>query len=412
MVFACQENSFLKEFKTTVSSCKKSQIKTLVNQKQTILSGYDVVFDDTILFPEGGGQPCDLGKLQFLTDGNECEIPVIRVSRRGSEAIHFIETEIKEGQSVKQVLNWERRFDHMQQHSGQHLITAVADKSFGCATLSWWLGEDISYIELDTPEFNNINELEKIVNDYILAATPVIVNVYEADNDELKKVRTRGLPDDHRGPVRVISIEGVDNNMCCGTHVSNLNQLQCIKVIKVEKGNKGHSLLYFLSGSRVLNQMGKMMQREQALTSILKNSPLVHAELVDKLQKSTKTTSKYLQALLKDLAVLEAAKIKQIVPKPTHYALHRKEGDSDFMNTLIREINDQDILLFLTVGEEKSCGNMVLYGKPEFVEALGPKICALLEGKGAGKGSKFQAKVRNLSTKEKASELIESYFKK
>lgn len=410
MVFACQEDSFLKQYETKVVSCENVDLKIVVKGNKTTVKAYEVILENTILFPEGGGQPCDYGKLIYDKDGASCEIPVIQVTRRKDKAVHFVETRLEEGQTVRQVLDWERRHDHMQQHSGQHLITALADQEFNYNTTSWWLGTDTSYIELDA---NNVSSdqlevLEKLCNDYIKAGTKVYVEVYKEDDLQLKKVRTRGLPEDHKGDIRVVIIEGIESNMCCGTHVTNLCQLQCIKLMGVEKGKKGRCLLHFLVGDRVLKRMNTMLQREQALSTLLNNSADVHVELVDKLQKSLKVANKNLQSALKDIALLEAAVVRHTVPKPAYFSLHRSEGDSDFTSAFIREINDEDILLFLTTGDEKGAGQMVLHGKPELVSQLGPLICQELDGKGAGKGTKFQAKVKNLNNRDKAEHIIQT----
>lgn len=408
MVFACQEDSFLKQYETKVVSCEKADLKTTLKGSKKTIKGYEVILENTILFPEGGGQPCDYGKLIYDKDGVSYEIPVTQVTRREDKAVHFIETPLEEGQMVKQVLDWERRHDHMQQHSGQHLITALADREFNYSTTSWWLGIDVSYIEMDTNNIspNQMEVLEKLCNDYIKAATRVYVEVYKEDDLQLKKVRTRGLPEDHKGDVRVVIIDGIESNMCCGTHVTNLSQLQCIKLLGVEKGKKGRSLLHFLAGDRVLKRMNIMLQREQTLSSLLNNSADVHVELVEKLQKALKLANKNLQLVLKDIAVLEAATLKHTIPKPTYFSLHRNEGDSDFVNVFIREVDDEDILLFLTTGDEKGAGQMVLHGKPELVSKLGPLVCQELDGKGAGKGKKFQAKVKTLNNRDKAENII------
>ncbi|GLG96002.1 Alanyl-trna editing protein aarsd1 [Gryllus bimaculatus] len=281
MVFACQRDSFLKEFKSTVLSCTPSELETTVNGKKEIVKGYEVILDDTILFPEGGGQPCDQGLLG--------DVEVIQVTRRGTQAVHFAVQPVPEGSVVDQHLDWNRRLDHMQQHSGQHLISALGETVFKYPTTSWWLGTDTSYIELDTSSLtqSEVDEWEKLANEKIRAALPVAVTVYERDDPSLSEAHTRGLPDDHVGPVRVITIDGVDTNMCCGTH---------------------------------------------------------------------------------------------------------------------------ETLFLITVGDEKGAGQMTMYGDPELIAELGHKICEILDGKGAGKGQKFQAKVSNLAKRNEAVKLIKKHF--
>ncbi|XP_067003910.2 alanyl-tRNA editing protein Aarsd1 isoform X2 [Anabrus simplex] len=336
MVFACQANSFLREFDSKVLSCTEAQLKTLVNGKKETLNGYEVILEDTILFPEGGGQPCDHGFLD--------KAAVLQVTRRGAQAVHFVDSPLTVGEMVHQTLDWERRQDHMQQHSGQHLISALGETLFNYPTTSWWLGEEVSYIELDTTKLkqSEVDEWEKIANEKIRAAVPVSVKVYEEGDPTLDEAHTRGLPDDHVGPVRVINIDGIDSNMCCGTHVTNLSQLQAIKMLHFEKGKKNKTNLHFLVGGRVLKYLANCLDREQKMTALLKNGPSLHAELVDKLQKSLKVTNKNLQSVLKDLAVMEASKLKSQVPLPSYFSLHRKEADSDFMSIFINEVGDQE----------------------------------------------------------------------
>ena len=118
-MFACQRNSYLKELKSVVLSCK------------SVSGKYHVILDDTVLFPEGGGQPDDRGKIG--------DIDVEKVFRDGNQAIHVTSMPVKENEPYVCSIDWSRRFDHMQQHSGQHL-SAVADRKYGFKTTSWDLG--------------------------------------------------------------------------------------------------------------------------------------------------------------------------------------------------------------------------------------------------------------------------------
>uniref|UniRef100_A0A8B9E509 Threonyl/alanyl tRNA synthetase SAD domain-containing protein n=1 Tax=Anser cygnoides TaxID=8845 RepID=A0A8B9E509_ANSCY len=308
--------------------------------------------------------------------------------RRGPEAVHFVQTALEPGAAVLLSLDWERRFDHMQQHSGQHLITAIADLMFGFKTTSWELGRQRSVIELDTPcvTAEQIEALERSVNEKIRERVPVTVRELAADDPEVETVRSRGLPDDHTGPVRVINIEGVDSNMCCGTHVSNLSDLQVIKLLGTEKGKKNKTNLVFLAGNRVLKSIEQSHNTEKALTSLLKNGPGEHVEAVKRLQSSVKLLQKWLF---------------------THPC--RKEGDSEFMNIIANEIGTEETLLFLTVGDEKEAGLFLLAGPVEAVENLGPRVAELLGGKGAGKRGRFQGKATKMSRRGEVEALLQEF---
>lgn len=136
-----------------------------------------MILEDTILFPEGGGQPDDRGTIN--------DVEVLRITRRGADSVNFVTKEIQPGSEVNLKVDWNRRFDHMQQHTGQHLITAIAEKMYGCPTTSWCLGENISSIELDIPSLTDkqVEDLENEVNERILASIPVTPHLYHDKDD-------------------------------------------------------------------------------------------------------------------------------------------------------------------------------------------------------------------------------------
>ncbi|XP_068775125.1 alanyl-tRNA editing protein Aarsd1-like [Struthio camelus] len=390
------------DFATRVVSCVAAELRPEGGEEP--VRGFQVVLEDTILFPEGGGQPDDRGLIG--------DVPVLRVSRRGAEAVHFVRTALEPGAEVLLSLDWERRFDHMQQHSGQHLITAIAELMFGFRTTSWELGRQRSVIELDTPSMTaeQVEALERSVNEKIRERVPVTVRELAADDPEVEKVRSRGLPDDHAGPVRVISIEGIDSNMCCGTHVSNLSDLQVIKLLGTEKGKKNKTNLVFLAGNRVLKSIEQSYNTEKALTSLLKNGPGEHVEAVKRLQSSVKLLQKNNLNLLRDIAVLIARDFKSKPIQSELFVLHRKEGDSEFMNIIANEIGTEETLLFLTVGDEKEAGLFLLAGPVEAVENLGPRVAELLGGKGAGKRGRFQGKATKMSRRGEVQALLQEFI--
>ncbi|KAB0397701.1 hypothetical protein E2I00_019150, partial [Balaenoptera physalus] len=358
------------DFTTTVVSCSPAELQTEgSNGKKEVLSGFHVVLEDTLLFPEGGGQPDDRGTIN--------DISVLRVTRRGAQADHFTQTPLTPGTEVQVRVDWERRFDHMQQHSGQHLITAVADHLFGLKTTSWELGRLRSVIELDSPSVTaeQVAAIEQSVNEKIRDRLPVYVRELSLDDPGVEQVRGRGLPDDHAGPIRVVTIKSVDSNMCCGTHVSNLSDLQVDL----------HEPFSCRCGAED------------------------HVEAVKKLQNSSKLLQKNNLNLLRDLAVHIAHSLRNSPDWGGVVTLHRKEGDSEFMNIIANEIGSEETLLFLTVGEEKGAGLFLLAGPAEAVETLAPRVAEVLEGKGAGKKGRFQGKATKMSRRAEVQALLQDY---
>ncbi|GBP08735.1 Alanyl-tRNA editing protein Aarsd1 [Eumeta japonica] len=217
MVFKCQEDSFLTTFTSKVLRCSVTNEPIVEYGKAADFNGYEVVLENTILFPAGGGQPHDIGWLN--------DVEVLQVLRRGPEAVHFTNKPLEVGTEVTQKLNWDRRFDHMQQHSGQHLLSAILEKEHNLSTTSWWLGADESYVELDTIKISDgiIKTVEQRCNELIRKAIAVNVKICKKEDPVLDEAHTRGLPKDCVETIRVICIGDIDENMCCGTHVSNLS---------------------------------------------------------------------------------------------------------------------------------------------------------------------------------------------
>lgn len=190
---------YLKHLVTTVIKCEQSSYK--INNKKT--SGYNVLLSDTVFFPEGGGQPGDAG---VLLAGSKA-VNVLYTYRDGQNAIHFCDDQLDQGIEVDIKIDWNRRFDNMQQHTGQHLISAIFDRSNN-STTSWNMGEEISFVELEKPISNDaMIEAQEICNQYIRENKSVTVELLK-NKDELRS-GCKELPEDFAGPIRVINIDGV-----------------------------------------------------------------------------------------------------------------------------------------------------------------------------------------------------------
>lgn len=406
-MFFCQRSCYAREYETRVVSCTPAtrKLEAAAAAKAVNVAGFEVLFEDTVFFPEGGGQNTDKG---FVGDSQ-----VVDVFRRGDKAIHFVTGDsaagLEVGSEVKQVLDWDRRFDNMQQHTGQHLVSAVLEKDYETKTVSWWMAEStpskvgVSYIELDkTLTMEAMQAVEDKCNKAIREATPVTVSLYNLGDPELEQAHTRGLPADHTGPIRLVKIDNIDNNLCCGTHVSNLSHLQSVKLLFSES-KKGKHFLYFLVGSRVQKYLSNTVERERALTQVLKCCAEEQLDLVEKMQKSLKINTKTNSSLLKEIAVMEANNRKTISPKPDYLYFYRKEGDNDYISSLTRELDG--FLVVVIVGGD-SAGQLVVTGPGDGPVLIGKKLVVLLDGKGGGKGSRFNAKITNFKNIDKVEGVI------
>lgn len=240
---------------------------------------------------------------------------------------------------------------------------------------------------------------------------------------------TRGLPKDHVGAVRVVTFEGIESNMCCGTHVTNLSQLQAVKLLNLEKGKGSKVLLHFVVGNRVLQRLAESFERENELNLLLKYAtkllhfnifvstqflhcscgPHTHISMVKKMKDNVKSAQKSILKLLKELAAAEACRVNE--SKAKFNFVHRADGqESEFIALFLKQITDKQMLIFVTTGDESAKGKFVLQGNDADCAALGPQLSAILDGKGNGAKGRYQAKVNNLKKIADCEAIIKKHF--
>ncbi|MBN3555467.1 hydrolase [Fictibacillus nanhaiensis] len=200
-----------------------------------------IVLESTAFYPTGGGQPNDTGTINGIN--------VLDVFTEKDEVIHQLDR-LPETSSVNCKLNWDRRFDHMQHHSGQHLLSAVCYSLHGARTISFHLGTEYATIdiEMDVLNQNQMDRLEQAVNEEIYKNR--MVHTYFVNDEELQQLPLLKMPKITEN-IRIVEIEGVEHNACGGTHVRSTAEIGIIKLLKAEK-QKGAVRLYFKCGIRAL----------------------------------------------------------------------------------------------------------------------------------------------------------------
>lgn len=225
-------------------------------------NGTYAILDQTCFYPEGGGQPSDTGYIG--------EVRVLDVQSVEDEIRHYTADPLPAG-SFKAEIDWNRRWDHMQQHAGQHVLSAVLDDHHQLKTASFHLGEERVSIDLNAPQISKIQlqQAEQAANEIIrkhLLISTQWVSVVEAETMALRK------PPAVTGDIRLVKIDGVDLNACGGTHPKNTADIGMIKIIGTEKA-KGGTRLYFLCGNRAMAHFNLLLDQTNELVQKL-NAPL------------------------------------------------------------------------------------------------------------------------------------------
>jgi alanyl-tRNA synthetase len=358
------------------------------------------VLGDTILYPEGGGQPADRGFLD--------QVEVLDVQKVDGELRHYLVAPVCAG-PVKVRLDWSRRFDHMQQHTGQHLLTAVAQERFGWATTAFHLGEERCDIELEVPNLapKDLARLEEAVAELIRAARPVQPQRVSLEAYQNMKVRSRGLPEGHRGEVRLIEIEGLDLNTCGGTHVRNTAELECLKLLGTE-AIRGGTRLFFVVGGRARHRLEGHEKRSAALRNLLgaPDEALVH--VVEAKLEQIRTAEKRVRLLEDELA---AALVQALAAQPGSLVEHHFEGkDPGFLQKAARQLVTAapSKAVFLTSTVEGGHFFVLAAGEASSLDVAsrGKDIAGLLEAKGGGAKGFFQGKALSLARRAEALERL------
>ena len=202
-------------------------------------NGRRVLLDRTAFYPTSGGQPFDLGELGGAA--------VVEVVEEEDRLVHVLDAPISVGDVAAKV-DWTRRFDHMQQHTGQHLLSAVFEELFGIGTVSFHMGSAVSTIDVSAAalELKQIERVEERCAEIVAEARPVLITFEDASADlGLRKASER------TGTLRIVSIEGLDRSACGGTHVRSTSEIGAIQIRKLEK-IRGTTRVEFVCGLRAL----------------------------------------------------------------------------------------------------------------------------------------------------------------
>jgi alanyl-tRNA synthetase len=359
------------------------------------------ILDDTILYPEGGGQPADHGWLN--------EVRIVDVQRTEGVVRHFLESPLPAG-PARLSLDWERRYDHMQQHTAQHVLTAIAADRFGWQTTSFHLGERNCDIELDAPSLSaaDLQALEDATMQTIRDGRHVGGRRVSPQAYAQLDVRTRGLPEGHRGDIRLVEIEGTDLNTCGGTHVRSTAEIGSIKLLSTEP-MRGGTRLRWVAAGRVRRRLAEHESRTDALRGLFETS-------AEELVAAASTRLDELKDAMRRMRAFESSLIDQaaeglIARGNGVVEAHFKGMDGTFLQKIARRFAESagGRIALLTAANDK--GNFFVLAAGEDcsidVSVAGLEVAEILGGRGGGSGQFFQGKAASLEKRPAALAMLQ-----
>jgi alanyl-tRNA synthetase len=332
---------YLREFDATVSRVERRDDRVLVT------------LDRTAFYPTSGGQPFDTGRLGTMT-------VVDVVDEEDGSITHVVEPRtpnLEPGESVRGAVDWERRFDHMQQHTGQHVLSAAFDKLFGVRTVSFHLGAAVSTIDLarEMSELE-IAAAETQANRVVWEDRPVTIRFADAEEAArlpLRKESVRG------GTLRLIEVDRFDLSACGGTHVARTGGIGVIAVASWERF-KGGQRLEFLCGGRALGGYRVLRDSMSASVRLLSALPAELAGAIERLQADARDLKRMSAGLQSELAKYRA---EELAANAEEITLKTASGDDSRRCHLVARALDAD-----TNGLKSLAAAIV--AKPGFLAAL------------------------------------------
>lgn len=362
------EDPHLHEFEATVLACQPGK------------HGYDVILDRSAFYPEGGGQPGDTGTLSgvAVTDTHEVD----------GQLVHYCEGPLEARQTVEGRLDWQRRFSHMQLHSGEHILSGLIHQTYGYENVGFHMGAAMTTIDFSGMlTWEQLKDLERRANQIIWQNLPVEVSYPDRETLSATPYRSKK---ELTGQVRLVTVPGVDICACCGTHVTSTGEIGLIKIFSCQKFHQGVRLEILCGGPAYDHTVLLLEQNRQ-------NSALLSAQATQTAAATEKLLEAYGQSKFR------AGQLER------QYAALKAAGYENAGNVLVFEAGfSGDGLRQLTSQIAAACGGRcaVFSGSDQAgyaycisqeggdLRAFTKEMNTALQGRGGGKPNFVQGSVR------------------
>ncbi|MFP5229685.1 MAG: alanyl-tRNA editing protein [Acidobacteriota bacterium] len=325
-------------------------------------SVWQIALDRTAFYPTSGGQPFDTGLLRaFSPGGASLDIPVDSVEEDEQGQIwHYVRKPLAIGATVEGRIHWQRRFDHMQQHTGQHLLSAIFLHELNAPTVSFHLGDTVSTIDLAGGPFahHSLERVERLCNEIAAENRPISMRyVLRAEAESMLAAgELRKLPE-RAGDIRLVEIQGIDRNACGGTHLLSTGQIGALLLRGVEKVSRGIRV-QFVCGLRAIGAARADAAILSQLTAAFSAAPADIPAAVERLKAEAKAGGKDRQRLREELADYHAARLAVEVPIENRLRIVDrawKDRDPDYCKLLASRLTaaaPSTIVLFCSEASE------------------------------------------------------------
>ena len=359
------ESSYTKKFTATVTKC------------ETVNDACRICLDQTAFFPEGGGQAGDTG---FL---NTCE--VFDTQEQDGLIWHYTKTPIEPGSNITGQISWSKRFDRMQQHTGEHIVSGLIHKHFQYNNVGFHLGETEVTLDFDGPiTKEELKKIERKANEALWANLPTEITY--PSREELKTLDYRSKIE-IQGQVRIVTIPGIDICACCAPHVARTGEIGLIKLTNVQS-HRGGVRIHLSAGMRALADYEEKEHNIKAISVLLSAKEEDTSKAVERLKQENFNLVGRILQLQKILIEQKAA----AVPEGTKDIIFfEKDLDNntarEFVNLLTKRCTG---IACVFTGSDTTGYRYILGSSQEDVRPLCKKLNEAFHGKGGGKPEMVQ----------------------
>lgn len=364
------KDSYLKEFQATVVSCEK--------KNENI---WQVVLDQTAFFPEGGGQSGDTGWLN--------ELEVIGTREKAGVIYHEMKEALELGTQVSGKVNFSERFDKMQQHTGEHILSGMVCATYGYNNVGFHLGEELTTLDFDGElSKEQVVELEIKANKAIYENLPI--KILFPSREELKELDYRSKIE-IEGQVRIVEIPGIDRCACCAPHVKSTAEVGMIKILSCDR-HRGGCRLTIVCGMRALKDYQKKQESVGKISAALSAKPDKIVDAVAHLQEQQQSLREQLNHIQ---TIYLDEKIEKINVDEKIVCIFEEMLDSIAMRNFVNgAIEKCDGICGAFIGNDTAGYHYILGSKNADVRETAKKINEQFQGKGGGKPQMVQGSVK------------------
>ncbi len=388
------------------NNSKTLEFESEIMEVNSSEKGFQVILDKTYFYPTSGGQSFDTG---FING-----IKVLDVFENQGKIIHLLESEITQGKALGKV-DYKRRLENMQHHTGQHLLSQAFIKTLKSPTVSIHLGEDICNIEIVKAELTQeeINQVEDLANDIIYQNKAI--NVHYVDEDQINDLNLRRPPKKKGNEgIRVIEIEDFDMSACGGTHATSTGDIGIIKILGFEK-YKGNYKVDFICGVRALNDYRLKNIAIKAISSKFSAKVNNIEEIINKSISETKDNLREISILKKEIANYQFKALLEKSESFKNYKIichYYPDLDINSLKLIAQHITESDNTIGILYSESADKNNFLFCCDSKLKINMNKYLSELLkevDGKGGGKPNLTQG---SANKKEDIKQIVIRYFEK